>query len=85
MPRKVTAYACKYKCGQKVVMSKQVMMQHEKTCKLNPDRRACATCKHEYNDDDFGYYCAEERIPEGKVMVYDCPYHALRKGLAHEA
>lgn len=45
MPRKITAYACDYKCGRKVCMSKKSMIEHEKICFCNPIRKACQTCK----------------------------------------
>lgn len=39
------AYSCDYKCGQKVVLSKKSMEDHETRCFHNPDNRACASCK----------------------------------------
>ena len=46
MPRQVKAYGCEYKCGQKVVLSKESMISHESRCFRNPEKKACATCKH---------------------------------------
>ena len=78
MPRKLTAYGCKYRCGAKVQTSRKRMERHEKTCKLNPERRACPTCAFEVKeyDDDliFQYYCTEDHLPEGKRMVVDCDF-----------
>jgi hypothetical protein len=82
MPRKVTAYACKYKCRRKVTTHRQDMKDHEERCKLNPARRTCATCKFEEPEEDGGgrgWYCTEEHLPEDTQMVYDCPYHVLRQ------
>ncbi len=45
MARKVTAYSCDYKCGQKVVLSKKSMEDHETRCFHNPINKACASCK----------------------------------------
>lgn len=84
MPRKVTAYACIYKCKRKVTTHRQDMADHEERCKLNPARRACPTCEKEaYEEEDRYWYCEGDHIPEGKMMVYDCPHHVLRKGI-HE-
>jgi hypothetical protein len=44
MARKVTAYSCDYKCGQKVVLSKVSMLSHESRCFHNPANKACVTC-----------------------------------------
>lgn len=46
MPRKVTAYGCEFKCGQKVVLSKDSMTSHESRCFHNPLNKACASCKY---------------------------------------
>lgn len=55
MPRQVKAYACEFKCGQKVVMSKASMIDHEARCFHNPVKKACATCIHfEKEHDDNG-------------------------------
>gem|GEM_PF-1643663 len=48
MPRKVTAFACEYSCGQRVNTKKTSIEAHEKTCFSNPDRRACRTCGYNY-------------------------------------
>ena len=48
MPRKVTAYACAYRCGAKVRTSRRAIEEHERCrCLRNPERRACATCRHD--------------------------------------
>ena len=46
MPREVKAYGCKYKCRQRVVLSKASMADHETRCFHNPEKKACATCVH---------------------------------------
>lgn len=47
MARKVTAYACDFRCGRRVITSRKAMLEHEQTCWRNPARRACMTCYHE--------------------------------------
>lgn len=61
MPRKVTAYACKFFCGRKTDTNRKRMEAHEQRCRLNPARRACPTCKNweeeisdEYSGHQFG-------------------------------
>ena len=55
MPREVKAYACEFKCGRRTVMSKKSMVDHESRCFHNPEKRACASCKHfEKEHDDNG-------------------------------
>lgn len=44
MARKITAYACDFKCGRRASTSKKGVELHEKTCFNNPIRRACITC-----------------------------------------
>ena len=45
MPLKHIKYGCSYKCGRKHNSNKSIIMEHEKTCWLNPSLRACNTCK----------------------------------------
>lgn len=55
MAREVKAYGCDFKCGRKVVMSKESMIDHESRCFHNPSKKACVTCIHfEREDDDNG-------------------------------
>jgi len=84
MPRRVTAYACIYKCKRKVTTHRQDMVQHEERCKLNPVRRACPTCEHEEPNeicDGGGWFCVEDHLPEEAQIMYDCPHHILRKDI----
>ena len=83
MTRRVIAWACEYKCGRRVLTDRHAMERHEKTCKKNPARRTCATCKHEEWDPD-GYYveCHKgllEKEKEGPQMRFDCPGWELRE------
>jgi len=72
----VTAWACEYKCGRSVTVSRKNIERHEQTCKMNPARRACPTCKYEdrewldYNRAEF--FCQIDALPDGMSMVVQC-------------
>jgi hypothetical protein len=57
-------------------MSKAAMVRHEATCFLNPARRACKTCAHEYppvsDEPDYstGYPGGHEGRGCEKDMLY---------------
>jgi hypothetical protein len=85
MPRKVTAWACKFRCGKKTDTVKSRMVEHEARCRMNPDRRTCMTCScFEYVDGDGDpYWCALGKRPteynenmRGYIskMAWDCKY-----------
>lgn len=44
MPYEITAFQCNY-C-RKVSRTKAGILNHEASCKWNPARRSCHTCKH---------------------------------------
>lgn len=52
MPRKVTAFACQWRCGYKVQTKKSRMVGHEDRCCHNPKNRACVTCGNFYPTND---------------------------------
>ena len=55
MAREVKAYGCQHKCGQKVVLSKKSMIDHESRCFYDPKKKACVTCVYfEREKDDNG-------------------------------
>lgn len=59
MPRQITKYLCDFKCGTSAKKTLAIILNHEKTCRLNPEAKACSTCVHEeYTkeliEDDFG-------------------------------
>lgn len=65
MPRKITAYACRFKCGRRVTTHKNDMEYHEEVfCYKNPKLRACFTCAHDTPDEDGGGYSCELEIME---------------------
>jgi len=83
MPRKVTAYACQYRCGHGFRSKKKAIEAHEKTCLRNPARRACVTCQHTGLDMDgyrYWYTCAVGALPEGKDCIVNCPHHTVEEG-----
>lgn len=63
MPRRVTARACIFKCGRRVLTSRQKMADHERTCFSNPERRACRTCRHEDRNDHGDPECWDPNGP----------------------
>lgn len=89
MPRELKAWGCSFRCGHRVSTKRASIERHEKTCKLNPARRACATCRHEqveYEDYNHRYefgvsVCDSRRVnccdvdarPEGVAMMVGCP------------
>lgn len=50
--KQVTAYACEF-CPSsklKIYLFKSSAQRHEKKCFLNPENRACASCKHNFRN-----------------------------------
>ena len=78
MPRKITAWACQYKCGHRINTHRQAIEYHEAKCIFNPARKSCATCVHGEWVEDWDD--AERRItyrdcdliPYGKICVVGC-------------
>ncbi len=46
MPVRISAWACAFRCGR-IATKANRLVGHERTCFLNPARRACPTCRHE--------------------------------------
>lgn len=75
------AYSCEHKCG-KVRLDRKAVEKHEALCLRNPDRRSCATCKHDVKAERHpfwdpmyspeGAHCAigEREVERCRVM---CP------------
>lgn len=79
MPRKLTAYGCKFKCGQRVSTKKADIEKHENQyCIKNPDRRACPTCKHNELDMEFGYFCNADHLEENRTLTWGCRFHQVK-------
>jgi len=73
MPREIKAYACKYRCGQRINTKKEAMILHENICFLNTDRKACKTCEHWLNRDNG--ICVEGHLKESEYATYDCKFY----------
>lgn len=69
MPRKITAYACSFRCGQRIQSVKSRIARHETWCFLNPLNRCCPTCKHEClgYDDEYGRWCERDLLGDSGV------------------
>jgi hypothetical protein len=84
MPVKIATFACKFRCRY-VNTKKRTVVEHERRCTSNPDRRGCKTCKHfdngydpAYPMDDPSPFCDEDNLkpwtktnPSG--MRFNCP------------
>ena len=46
MPKKITAFACEWKCGRTVLTKRTGMVAHEYACNWNPTNKACITCSN---------------------------------------
>ena len=77
MPRKITAYACQYKCGHRINSKKDSIERHETRCFSNPVRRACKTC-HQFDMDEDGTYCNKDRLKEDQYAASDCKWWELK-------
>ena len=58
-------WAWRFKCGEKHKLHRQSMLAHEGHCFLNPDMRACRTCKH----NDFTW---EDYMEDGEYKDWHC-------------
>lgn len=81
MPRIVRAYACAFRCGQRVTTKRADMMNHEEICIRNPQSRACPTCQHNYAErpeysysPKRNYECEIDELPADLTMVSGCPH-----------
>ena len=72
MPREVKAYACKFRCGQRVNTHEEIIIEHERQCFKNPENKACPVCK--FNDiGEIGYYCELDLKPDGNsTFIRNC-------------
>ena len=75
MPRKVTAYGCKFKCGHRITSKKVTIEMHERKCFGNPDSKSCKTCNHlvpnpHFFDEDY-YREIDEQFIECKKKFFD--------------
>lgn len=81
MPIPTRAFACSFKCGQRVVVSRKSMERHEAQCIHNPETRSCPTCVHndfEYPEPEVGicggHFCNEDHLEKGETLKRNCPH-----------
>lgn len=97
MSRVVRAFACEFRCGQRVVTSRAAMDRHEQQCIRNPASRSCPTCEHNCHDpsdppdyetgypgDPGGYWCYEDHLPKGKRCAKNCEYWTPKQTPNHD-
>ncbi len=84
MPIKVSMWACDFGCKRRPLKDQRAMARHEKTCAMNPERRACKLCKHKrvahlpvevpgvIGAVQAEPGCALQAMPYGSLMHYDC-------------
>ena len=70
MPKKITAFACEWKCSHAVLTKRTRMVAHEHACNWNPTNKACITCGNFYREDGISQCAAEEDI--GKKLRNHC-------------
>ncbi len=88
MPEKVTAYRCKYRCGERASIKKQTIENHEYNCFHNPRRKACKTCR-KWDVDEDGSWCSDEYLVNDKdgtdkYAIYDCEHWVEKKSFQHD-
>lgn len=97
MPRKVTAYACKFRCGRKVTTHRSNMAAHEDRCFWNPATNSCPTCMHEqyqpkencdystgYPGSPSFYWCSEDHLKDREKIRSGCLYWSPRSITIHD-
>ena len=78
MARVVKAYACRFRCGERVNTHLSSILRHERQCFKNPKNKACPACifnKREV-DDYGGYYfvCEKDKKAEDKIFIKGCSH-----------
>ncbi len=86
MAREILAYACEFRCGERVKTSRATILRHEQQCFKNPKNKACPACKHNkkgWYDDCSGrayFACGIEKKPEENVkFVKKCKFFEQSK------
>ncbi len=52
--RTVTAFACRFRCRERVTTCAGTILKHEQICYKNPKNKACPACR--YNKKEHGDY-----------------------------
>lgn len=91
MPVSVSMWACAFGCKRRPLASRSAMARHEKTCAMNPGRRACKICKHKRHAwlpaevpgvagaVQAEPACALQAMPYGSLMHFNCEKWEPRK------
>ena len=79
MPREVKAYACKFRCGERVNTHIDSIYRHERVCFKNPKLRACPACRHNKRFfNEFGPHCfvceIDKKPDENKTFITKCKF-----------
>lgn len=90
MPKQVTAYQCEY-CAMTSATKASVTRHEKKSCRENPNRRSCHTCKHsgtawegvdfpgEESFDVIVLTCAVESVYFVSERIDRCPSYEQEK------
>ena len=75
--RTVKAYACRFRCGERVTTCAETILRHEQRCYKNPQNRACPACRHnkkEYGDYGGRYFVCkiDEKSDENNTFIKHC-------------
>lgn len=72
MPHTTIAYQCDY-CRRTFYRNVDAL-NHERSCKFNPARRSCYTCKH-YQEQEYAKICTKWDQPiHEKPYFLECEY-----------
>ena len=93
MPKKVTAWACKWGCGRRVTTKKKSCANHERQCIFNPNSRSCPTCRHDELEPDsvlvgspdvwrdmMVAFCMIDERPENRACIKLCIFWEPKRG-----
>lgn len=63
--RTVMAYACRFRCGERVTTCAGTILKHEQRCYKNPKNKACPACQcNQKEHGDYGgvYYVCDKGV-----------------------
>lgn len=78
MPIEYKAYGCKFKCGHSRSSNKAFIAEHEAVCINDIKQKACRTCCFNVRETE-GFFCEEDRLPEGKTFVRNCRHWRIER------
>lgn len=75
MPHTISAYQCDF-CNR-TFYRRVDALNHERSCKFNPTRRSCYTCKH-YQEQEYAKICTKWNQPiHEKPYFLECEYETI--------